>query len=203
MAKLYFRYGAMNCGKSTMLLQTAFNYEERNMKVVVWKPNCDTKGEEKLQSRIGLSRKVDHLIEVGKEHLRKYFHSLSNWKEIACILVDEAQFLAPSQVDDLLRIASLDDIPVMCYGIRTDFQMQGFLGSPRLLLVAHDIQEIKTICSCGCKATNQVRKVNGIPTFRGDQVAIDGKDQVSYESYCTKCYFKIRKEYDKEWEETE
>lgn len=197
MAKLYFHYGAMNSGKSTILMQVAFNYEERNMKVLLWKPKLDTKGEDHLESRIGLKRKVDHLIEDG-ENLVHYFKSLPNYKEISCILVDEAQFLEPEQVDQLLEITSFLDVPVMCYGLRTDFRMEGFRGSPRLLLLAHDIKEIKTICSCGRKATHQMRFVGDTPTFQGDQVAIDGKKKVHYESFCSKCYLKMRKKVDRE-----
>lgn len=192
MSKLYFRYGAMNCGKSTNLLQVAYNYEERGMKVVLMKPRTDTKGGDKIVSRLGFSRKVDILI--GKNESIRY--RLKEWiyknGSMDCILVDEVQFLKRTHIDELLKIAVIDDIPVICYGIRTDFQMEGFEGSERLLLVAHSLEELKTICNCGKKAIFNGRKVNGKFVFAGKQVAIDKKDNVEYESLCGKCYFKYR-----------
>ena len=190
MAKLYFKYGAMNSGKTTVLIQTAYNYESLGMKVIVIKPSKDIKGEEKITTRIGLSRKVDYLIKDGDNifELIKNKHS-----DITCLLVDEVQFLEEKQIDELLLIASLLDIAVICYGLRCDFRMEGFRGSPRLLLIADKIEEIKTICKCGKKATINVRKVNDKYVFKGAQVAIDGFCDVSYESMCPACYYKIRK----------
>ena len=193
MAKLYFRYGAMNCGKTALLLQAAYNYESRNMKVLVLKPSVDTKGGDSIVSRIGLERKVNHLIEPT-ENIYNY---LKNIKDISCIFVDEAQFLKRKQVDDLLRIVIDKEIPVICYGLRTDFNTNGFEGSTRLLEIAHSIEEMKTICECGAKATFNVRMVSGKFVFDGDQVAIDGEQEVTYESLCPKCYYEMKRKGEK------
>jgi thymidine kinase len=192
MAKLYFRYGAMNCGKTALLLQTVHNYEDRDMNVLVMKPKIDTKGEDKVVSRIGLERIVDHLIEQD-EDLFEYL--TTNDEGISCIFVDEAQFLKREQVDDLLHIVVKDDVPVICYGLRTDFNSNGFPGSTRLLEIAHSIEEMKTICKCGSKATFNARLVDGEYTFDGDQVAIDGSHNVTYDSLCPKCYFDQKRKY--------
>ncbi len=186
MAKLYFKYSAMNAGKTTTLLQNAHNYEERGMKVLIIKPIIDTKGQDHVVTRIGLERKVDHLI---GEHEDVYPTLKKMIKGISCIFVDEAQFLTSRQVEDLMQIVVNFDIPVMCYGLRTDFKTNGFPGAIRLLEIAHSIEEIKSICSCGKKAIFNIRKVNGEFTFSGDQVAIDGKNHVTYESLCPKCYY--------------
>ena len=192
MAKLYFRYGAMNCGKTALLLQTVHNYEDRDMNVLVMKPKIDTKGDDKVVSRIGLERIVDHLIEQD-EDLFEYL--TTNDEGISCIFVDEAQFLQRDQVDDLLHIVVKDDVPVICYGLRTDFNSNGFPGSTRLLEIAHSIEEMKTICKCGSKATFNARMVDGKYTFDGDQVAIDGSHNVTYDSLCPKCYFDQKRKY--------
>ncbi|MCH3965307.1 MAG: thymidine kinase [Clostridium sp.] len=192
MSKLYFRYGAMNCGKSTNLLQVAYNYEERGMKVVLIKAHTDTKGEDKIVSRLGFSRKVDILVDKSDD-IRYIIKKRNNKRgNIDCILVDEVQFLKKEHIDQLFKIAVLDDIPVICYGIRTDFQMNGFEGSERLLLLAHSLEELKTICKCGRKAIFNGRKVNGKFVFEGRQIAIDKKDNIEYESLCGKCYFKYK-----------
>lgn len=184
MAKLYFRYSAMNSGKTTALIQVAHNYEERDMKVVLIKPAVDTKGNNKIVSRIGLKRTADILLQPGASVLA----ALKPFGKRGCVLVDEAQFLAPSQVDELFWYAVDTNTPVMAYGLRTDFKMQGFPGATRLLEIAHDLQEIKTICRCGRKAILNGRKVNGEFVSEGEQVAIDGKDNVDYESLCAVCY---------------
>lgn len=186
MAKLYFRYGAMNSGKSTALLQAAFNYEERGQHVVLTKPLADTKGNTKIVSRLGVSRETDFQVQAV-DNIRTAFHKARGETDVACLLIDEAQFLTRDQVDDVLRIAVLDDTPVMTYGIRTDFRTSAFPGSARLLEVAHTLEELKTICRCGRKAMFNGRKVGGQFIFEGDQVAIDG-DLVEYESLCGQCY---------------
>lgn len=192
MSKLYFRYGAMNCGKSTNLLQVAYNYEEKGMKVVIIKPKTDTKGGDKIVSRLGLSRKVDVLVDKDDD-IR---YSIKKWNKnnesIDCILADEVQFFKKKHIDELFKIAVLDNIPVICYGIRTDFQMKGFEGSERLLLLAHSIEELKTICKCGKKAIFNGRKINGKFVFQGKQVIIDKENNVEYEPLCGKCYFKYK-----------
>lgn len=185
MSKLYYRYGAMNSGKTTLLLQVAHNYEERGMKVLVLKPIIDTKGNNKLITRIGLKRKVDHLIEKD-EKLINYLNEVPN--DISCILVDESQFLTRDQVDELYMFSKLRDIAVICYGLRCDFKTMAFPGSLRLFEIADVMEELYTICRCGKRAKFNARIVNGEFTFTGDQVAIDGENEVSYESLCGKCY---------------
>ncbi len=185
MSKLYYRYGAMNCGKTTMLLQVAHNYEERGMKVLILKPKIDTKGNDRIVTRIGLKRKVDHLIEKD-EKLSNYLNTIK--KDIACILVDESQFLTRDQVDDLFMFSKLKDIAVICYGLRSDFKTMSFPGSLRLFEVSDVMEELYTICRCGKRAKFNARIVNGKFTSSGAQVAIDGEDEVTYESLCGKCY---------------
>lgn len=192
MSKLYFRYGAMNSGKSTHLMQVAYNYEERGMKVILIKPYTDTKGGERLVSRLGVERKVDFVIYEEDDILEKVKKYKEINGDIDCILVDEVQFLKSGQIDNLFEIAVVLDIPVICYGLRTDFRMQGFEGSTRLLLLAHSIEEMKTICKCGRKAVLNGRKINNRFVFEGEQVAIDNVDNVEYESLCGHCYFKYK-----------
>lgn len=194
MSKLYFRHGAMNSGKSTALLQAAHNYEERGQAVLLAKPAVDTKGDTAILSRLGVDRHVDFLItpelnlreEVSRRNAQ---HLERTGYRIACLLIDESQFLSREQVNQALEIAVLDDLPVLAYGIRTDFLTNGFPGSLRLLEIAHSLEELKTICRCGKKAMFNGRKVNGKFIFDGEQVAIDGVE-VSYESLCPSCYYR-------------
>ena len=194
MSKLYFRHGAMNSGKSTALLQAAHNYEERGQAVLLAKPAVDTKGDSAILSRLGVDRHVDFLV-TPEINLRTEFQKRSSLqrestgKRVACLLLDEAQFLTRDQVDQALEIAVLDDVPVLAFGIRTDFLTNGFPGSLRLLEIAHSLEELKTICRCGKKAMFNGRKVNDEFVFDGAQVAIDG-DQVTYESLCPSCYYR-------------
>ena len=194
MSKLYFRYGAMNSGKSTNLMQVAYNYEERGMRVLLIKPSTDKKGGDKLVSRLGVERKVDLLIDDAQN----IYDEVNKWQSekynIDCILVDEVQFFKANQIDELFKVAVCLDIPVICYGLRTDFKMEGFEGSTRLLLLAHSIEELKTICKCGKKAILNGRKINNKFVFEGQQVAIDNVDNVEYESLCGHCYFKYKNE---------
>jgi thymidine kinase len=196
-AKLYFRYGAMNSGKSTGLLQAAYNYEERGQRVLLAKPAVDTKGDREIVSRLGVTREVD-VVFAPDADVRSEVSAAGAVdpesdrldgmvRPLSCVLVDEAQFLTPRQVDDLLRIAVLDEVPVIAYGIRTDFRTEAFPGSRRLLEVAHSLEELKTICRCGRKAVFNARKIDGAFVFDGSQVAIDGAD-VTYESLCANCY---------------
>ena len=202
MAKLYFRYGAMNSGKSTALLQAAYNYEERGQRVLLAKPAIDSRGDNAIVSRLGASRPVDFTIAPDEDILALFMREraeviTASERDVSCFLVDEAQFLSESQVDDLLRIAIEEDVPVLAYGIRTDFQTVAFPGSRRLLEIAHSLEELKTICRCGRKAMFNARKVDGVFVFDGDQVAIDTSTrlsasgamrEVSYEPLCGACY---------------
>jgi len=192
MAKLYFRYGAMNSGKSTSMLQAAYNYEERGHRVLLAKPSIDTKGDMGILSRLGVARRVDFLLTPDADALALFrAHRAQAMADsglnVSSLLVDEAQFLTETQVDDLLRIAILENVPVLAYGIRTDFQTVAFPGSRRLLEVAHSLEELKTICRCGRKAVFNGRRIDGEFVFSGDQVAIDGAE-VTYESLCGSCY---------------
>ena len=208
MAKLYFRYGAMNSGKSTSLLQAAYNYEERGQRVLIAKPAIDTKDADSVSSRLGVTRPVDFLVAPDDDLRALIAEHRSRLRraeidtlipdhggmvpDVACLLVDEAQFLTPTQVDDLLRIVVLDGIPVLAYGIRTDFQTHAFPGSRRVLELAHSMEELKTICRGGRKALFNARLVGGRFVFEGDQVAIDelSTDRVTYESMCAECYLR-------------
>ncbi len=192
MAKLYFRYGAMNCGKTTSLLQVAHNYEEMGQRIVLLKPQIDSKGDDKVVSRLGCSRTVDHLVPATEELT---LSTIATEYRPDCILVDEAQFLTPKQIDELYLITKMDEVPVICYGLRCDFQMKGFPGATRLLEIADDIKELKTICTCGKKATQNLRLVDGVPTFEGEQVAIDGEHSTTYASKCGKCFIMKKIEY--------
>ena len=183
MAKLIFRYGAMNCGKTMHLLQTAYNYNSHNMKVLVIKPIVDTKGGTSIVTRIGLKRKVDVLLKPTDDVRR-----VLDLRNISCILVDESQFLQPHQVEDLWKIAKLSDIPVICYGLRTTFTSKFFVGSKPLMELADELEELVTICACGNKAKFSARIMNGKFVTDGAEIAIDGEDNVTYESLCGKCY---------------
>lgn len=197
----------MNSGKSTALLQAAYNYEERGQHVLLAKPAIDTKGASQVESRLGMTREVDILLgatDNARDVLTRERERLAQdaadalvpgEHRVACLLVDEAQFLTPAQIDDLFRIAVLDGIPVLAYGIRTDFRTQAFPGSRRLLEIAHSLEELKTICRCGRKAVFNGRVIGGRFIFDGDQVAIDAatatvRDEhfVTYESLCGACY---------------
>jgi thymidine kinase len=193
MAKLYFRYGAMNSGKSTALLQAAYNYLERGQHVLLAKPAVDSKGDHNIVSRLGVERPVDFTVGPADDLLELFFAHrkrvlAGTGAAVACLLVDEAQFLAESQVDDLLRIVVVQDVPVLAYGIRTDFQTLAFPGSRRLLEVAHAIEELRTICRCGRKAIFNARRIADRYVFDGAQVSIDEQDDVTYEALCGQCY---------------
>ena len=196
MAKLYFRYGAMNCGKTTALIQVDYNYRERSMNTVIIKPETDTKGSDKVISRLDVERTAD-ILATPEDNL---YVMIEIWQRekgpVHCVLVDEAQFLTHSQVDQLFEVAVIQDIPVICHGLRTDFLLNGFEGSARLLLMAHSIEELKTICKCGQKAVANGRKIGGRFVFEGGQIAIEGEADVVYESLCGRCYFKYKQEYE-------
>lgn len=190
MSKLYFRYGAMNCGKTTALLQVAHNYEEKNLKVIIVKSKVDTKGEDKIVSRLGVERKVDVILNQDEILTLKY-----DLSDISCILVDEAQFLNNKQIEDLWKITKLKNIPVICYGLKVDFTSHLFEGSKRLIELADVLEELITICSCGKRAKFNARKINNKYTLTGKEVMIDTVDDCTYEPLCGKCYIeKVLKE---------
>ena len=185
MAKLYFFYGAMNSGKTTRILQCAFNYEEQGMKPIIMKPKIDTKGDAYIVSRIGSKRKVDFLIE-SNENI--YDIIVEKYTNVDLIIVDESQFLTEKQVNQLMDVVIDLDIPVMCYGLRTDFLGNSFPGARRLLDIAHELTEIKTICECGHKAMFNIRLIDGKVQTKGDSVAIDGEGKVTYTVACGRCF---------------
>ena len=185
MAKLYFKYGAMGSSKTAQALITKYNYEENDLKVWLIKPSADVRdGAATLRSRIGLEAQVEVIppeIDVLERFVRE--------KEGSCdvIIVDECQFLTEAQIDQLRAIVDEHNIPVMCFGLRTDFQTKLFPGSLRLMEVADTIQEIKTICDCGAKATVNARiDGEGHIVTQGAQVVLGGND--SYIAMCHKCY---------------
>lgn len=183
MSKLYFRYAAMNAGKSTSLLQAAHNYEERGMTVRLLTAALDSRGGVGLiSSRLGLTRQVDTF---GPDTV---FEASLFTPTPACILIDEAQFLTAAQVRQLHRLAHTQKVPVMCYGLRSDFQGKAFPGAAELLTLADDIEEMKTICACARKASMNLRiDEQGRRVKDGEQVLIGGNDR--YRAVCPSCFY--------------
>lgn len=192
MAKLYFKYGAMGCSKSAQALITKFNYEERGMKVLLLKPSIDTRdGATAVRSRIGLEQQA--VTVAGDVNLYDLY--VNNYRDADVIIVDECQFLAPDQVDDLNQIVIDFDLSVLCFGLATDFLTHLFPGSRRLFEIADSIQEIKSVCKCGGKATINARLDDeGNVVFSGDQVCIGGNER--YIAMCKKCWLKAKREHD-------
>ena len=185
MAKLYFYYSAMNAGKSTILLQSAYNYKERGMDTILFSPAIDSRyGDSKIHSRIGLS--ADAVLYDAEFDLFNHTSiQLQSNPKIQCILVDEAQFLSKQQVIQLTQIVDQLNIPVLSYGLRSDFQGEPFEGSQYLLVWADNLIEIKTVCHCGKKAIMNTRMdASGKFTKQGEQIQIGGNDQ--YISMCRK-----------------
>ena len=183
----------MGCGKTMQLLQVAFNYEERGHKVCVIKPATDTKNGTKLLTRIGPERETDFCFD---RQTNLYDKLSQKYKNVQCILVDESQFLTKDQVDQLMQVTIDQDIPVMCYGLRLNFRREdgGFEGATRLLQIAHDIEEIKTICECGKKATYNARFLDDKLVADGPDILIDdGKTKIEYRALCPACYEKYLK----------
>lgn len=188
MASLHFVSSVMNAGKSTNLLQAAHNYESRGQKVVIMKPAMDTRDEGIVKSRIGLKRECI-LIEkdaLVTEVLCDIYDDLSS---IACILIDEAQFLSRKQVWDLAYIVDELNIPVMCYGIVSDFKTKLFEGSKTLLEIADKKVELKSVCDCGKKALFNARLINGKRVVDGPSILVGAEE--TYRSYCRKCFVKL------------
>ena len=190
MAKLYFYYSAMNAGKSTVLLQSSHNYKERGMNTLLLTPEVDQRaGHGKIASRIGLSAQAR--VFSPQAQLFELIESKHQEETLACVLIDEAQFLTQTQVHQLASVADLISIPILCYGLRTDFQGQLFPGSAALLGWADNLIELKTICHCGRKATMNLRiDSNGTPIKEGDQVEIGGNE--SYVAMCRRHFIEAR-----------
>ncbi|UYG16150.1 thymidine kinase [Brachybacterium huguangmaarense] len=192
MAKLHFKYGAMNSGKSDTLIKTAYNYAERGLPTLTVKPAVDSKGEDWVVARGGARRRVDVLVEPD-EDLRTRIGDAAAAQGSAplqCVLVDEAQFLTADQIDQLFLVAKVDGISVICYGLRTDFLTHVFPGSRRLFELADNFEKLPTMCRCGSQAEFNCRLVDGRHVFEGDQVAIDDGAAVTYESLCGACFMR-------------
>ncbi len=188
MAKLYFKFGAMGCSKTAQALITKFNYEERNMKVLLLKPAIDTRdGATVVKSRIGLMQDAI-AVDAGEDLFRLY---AEKYADCDVIIVDECQFLTPEQVDELADIVIQKDVPVLCFGLSTDFTTHLFPGSKRLFEIAESISEIKSVCTCGAKATVNARlDDDGRIVTEGSQVCLGGNDR--YVAMCRKCWLKYR-----------
>ena len=183
MAKLYFKYGAMGSSKSAQALITQFNYEELGMKVWLIKPSIDDRdGRNIIRSRIGLQREAQ--VITPEENILETFAAL---KDIDVIIADEAQFFTPAQIDQLRTIVDDEDLPVLCFGLRTDFLTHFFPGAQRLMELADSLTEIKTVCACGRKATVNARiDANGRVVTEGGQILLGGND--SYIAMCHRCW---------------
>ena len=194
MAKLYFKYGAMGSSKTAQALITKYNYEENDMKVWLIKPSADTRdGAQILRSRIGLEARVEVMV-PGEDIYEKYAREHNG--NCHAVIVDECQFMTEEQINQLRAIVDDFDVPVMCFGLRTDFQTKLFPGSRRLMEIADAIQEIKTICDCSAKATVNARiDSDGYIVTEGAQVVLGGND--SYIAMCHRCWIRGIKEHKK------
>ena len=183
MAKLYFKYGAMGSSKSAQALITQFNYEELGMKVWLIKPSIDDRdGKNIIRSRIGLQREAQ--VITPEEDILETFRTIP---DVDVIIADEAQFFTPAQIDQLRTIVDDEDLPVLCFGLRTDFLTHFFPGAQRLMELADSLTEIKTVCACGRKATVNARiDENGRVVTEGGQILLGGND--SYIAMCHKCW---------------
>lgn len=191
MAKLHFKYGTMNTGKSVDLMRTAYNYEENGFKVFVIKPLVDTKSGDFISSRVGLSRKVDLLLDSDDNVIDVLKDKLT---DISVIFVDEAQFLTRNQIDDLYIISKVVDVPIICYGLRTDFNMESFEGSKRLLEIADILEQLQSLCECGNISRVVGRMEDGEYVTEGESIVIDGTSNVEYRPLCGSCYLqKVKK----------
>ena len=190
MAKLYFRYAAMNAGKSTALLQAAYNYEERGMVVLLLTAELDTRdGAGTIASRLGLSRPA-HTFNASHSMAQRIASAQQgDWiAKLACVLIDEAQFLTRAQAEELHQWAHRFDTPVMCYGLRSDFQGKAFEGATTLLVLADEIEEMKTVCDCGQKASMNARFTDEGERIReGSQILIGGNTR--YRALCPACFY--------------
>lgn len=185
MAKMHFKYASMNSGKSIDLIRTAHNYEENGYKVLIISPVVGKDSNNKISSRVGLYRNADILLLYSDNILEVLKGKL---EDKAVILVDEAQFLSSKQVYDLFIISKALDIPVICYGLRTNFKMESFAGSKRLLELAEVLEELSTLCACGQIARFVARKVGDNFVKDGEEVIIKGTENIEYVPMCGKCY---------------
>ena len=195
MAKLYFNYGAMSAGKTIEVIETAYKYNSRGMKALLIKPSIDTKGNNSVTSRIGISKEIDIILKPDDsliEYIKKY-------DNLTCLVIDEAQFLTERQVYELVIITKDLDIPAICYGLKVDFKGNLFKGSEALIRYADSLNELVAICDCGRKARFNARKVNGEYVYDGEQVLI-GADE-SYDPLCETCFLeKVLKPHSKEFQ---
>lgn len=198
--KLYFRHGTMGCGKSTNLLQVAHNYESVGQEVFVMKPRFDSRNGHLIQSRLGVDRcvnfqvdKDDNIFEVVKQHQDR------SKKPYACILIDEVNFITKEQARQLWQVATELDVPVIAYGLRVDYMGEGFDASKELLVLAHEIEELKTVDASGKKCTMHLRSIGGRYVFEGDSLIIgDITGEERYESCTSKKWLEEKKKYDNE-----
>lgn len=212
MAKLYFRFAVMNAGKSTQLLQIAYDYEQNNnKKILCLKPSVDTKQEDSISSRLEdglISRKCDFLIKPDKgwvyDRLQSEIQKCQDeGNPISVILIDESQFMSKDNVWELARVVTYFDIPIICFGLKTDAFGEPFEGSSYLFALAQDIEEVTTRAICHLsdkpkKATMIMRKINGKPVFEGEQVVIDNSASVEYLPVCLQEYIKLKDEMKKQ-----
>ena len=195
MAKLYFKYGAMGCSKSAQALMCKFNYEQKGFNVLLLKPSIDTRdyddGKPVVRSRIGI--KSECYAFDKEKNLYELYKELSENKKYDVVIIDEAQFCSESQVNQCKEIT--EEIPVLCYGLKTNFKSYLFEGSKRLIEIADNIDEIKSLCSCGSNATVNARIVDGKLVTTGEEIQIGGDEK--YEAMCYSCWNKMRKEQEK------
>ena len=192
MAKLYFKYGAMGCSKSAQALMCKFNYEQRGFKVLLLKPSIDTRdyenGKPVVKSRIGIKSECE--VFDKEENLFELYKKLSENTKYDVLIIDEAQFCCENQINDCKEIS--EEIPVICYGLKTNFKSYLFEGSKRLIEIADKIEEITSVCSCGANATVNARIVDGKLVTSGDEVQIGGDEK--YIAMCYTCWRKLKKE---------
>ncbi len=192
MAKLYFKYGAMGCSKSAQALMCKFNYEQKGFKVLLIKPSIDTRdyseGKPVVKSRIGIQSECEIICKDAS--LLELYKKLSENNKYDVMIIDEAQFCSESQINDCKEISV--DIPVICYGLKTNFRSYLFEGSKRLIEIADSISEIKSLCSCGANATVNARLINGEIVTEGEEVVIGGDE--TYVAMCYNCWRNLQKE---------
>ena len=183
MAKLYFRYSTMAAGKSLDLLKVSYNYKEKNQDVLLFTSYLDDRyGDGLIKSRVGLEEKAS--VINAKLDIYDHVKNLREWPD--CILIDEAQFLTKEHIMQITNVVDKLNVPLICYGLRSDYRAEPFEGSIYLMLYADIIEELKTICKCGKKASMNLRVVDDVPVFEGEQIAIGGNE--SYIAVCRKHY---------------